>query len=371
MNNLNNFDSYTHDEPNYSSRPPQESFPPLHHPYGSADWFETLRNLWQWDELAAEISQENRARIAIVGLAGAGKSTLFDYLRGWQPNCHSPNVIQLPNIAQEEGLNLESYGLFILADLPNQQTIDVAGYDTLPLTLGDPALLIYLIDATTGVTAEDYRWIATIRASGRPLLVVLNKIDQLENVQPHLTEIQQRIGMNIVPVSAQTGQHIHDKLLPALLDTAPKLSVPLGRELHTLRRLAAQRIIRQAAILAGMMGAQPVPILDLPMQAMLQVGVVLRIGATYGHPPTGGLNREVISTIISVFGLRYLALTLVKLIPLLGWAISGLASGATTMLIGETAVRYYETGANIPLRQLLRSEHLTLPKWSKQINEFL
>lgn len=372
MNNLNDFDAYAQNDPNYGSRPPQESFSALPHHYSSTDWFESLRNLWQWDELAAEISQENRARIAIVGLAGAGKSTLFDYLRGWQPTLHNPDVIQLPNLALEEGLNLESYGLFILADLPTHQTTDVAGYDTVPLALGDPALLIYLIDATIGVTAEDYRWIATIRASGRPLLVVLNKIDQLDNIQPHLAEIQQRIGMTIVPISAQTGKNINDKLLPALLDTVPKLAVPLGRELHTLRRLAAQRVTRQAAILAGMMGAQPIPILDLPMQAMLQVGVVLRIGATYGHTPTGGLNREVISTILSVFGLRYLALALVKFIPLLGWVISGLASGATTMLIGETAVRYYEAGADIPLRQLLRSEHLRLPtKWSKNVNEFL
>ncbi|MCA9963154.1 MAG: hypothetical protein KC423_02880 [Anaerolineales bacterium] len=326
------------------------------------NWFESLRNLWQWDELAAEISHENQARIALIGLAGAGKSTLFDYLRGWRPEEEKPmtdvsgnSLVSWPNLSLEEAFSLESYGLFILADLLGQQAVDMTSYDALPLALGDPALLIYLIDATVGVTAEDYRWIATVRASGRPLLVVLNKIDGLAEVDTQLGEIEQRIGMAVIPISARTGQHVQEKLLPKLLDTVPKLAVPLGREIHALRRLAAQRIARQAAVLAGMMGAQPVPILDLPMQAMVQVGVVLRIGAAYGYTPTGGLNREVISTIVGVFGLRYLVLALVKLIPLLGWIISGLASGATTMLVGETAVRYYEAGATIPLRQLLTS----------------
>lgn len=326
----------------------------------SMNWFESLRHLWQWDELAAEISQENQARIALIGLAGAGKSTLFDYLRGWRPEEAGPadevpaaSPVSLADFSLEDAFSLESYGLFILADLSGQQAVDVTSYEALPLALGDPALLIYLIDATAGVTAEDYRWIATMRASGRPLLVVLNKIDGLAKVDAQLGEIEQRIGMGVIPISARTGQHVQDKLLPKLLDTVPRLAVPLGREIHALRRLAAQRIARQAAVLAGMMGAQPVPVLDLPMQAMLQVGVVLRIGAAYGYIPTGGLNREVISTIVGVFGLRYLALALVKFIPLLGWVISGLASGAMTMLVGETAVRYYEAGATIPLRQLL------------------
>lgn len=373
MNNLN--DNYRFDDEQlgyggYESREPEPSYYSngYSHSYGSSpsDWFESLRNLWQWDELAAEISQENQARIALVGLPGAGKSALFDHLRGWQPEDAANTAIQLQQISLEDGLQLESYGLFILADFPKAQTDELFSYDAVPLALGDPALLIYLIDATAGVQAEDYRWIATIRASGRPLIVALNKIDLIEETAVQQNDIEQQIGMAVIPISAQTGQHVQEKLLPALLDTAPKLAVPLGRELHALRRLAAQRVTRQAAILAGMMGAQPVPILDLPMQAMLQVGVVLRIGATYGHTPTGKLNREVISTIISVFGLRYLALSLVKLIPLLGWVVSGLASGAATMLIGETAVRYYEAGATIPLRQLLNRERIPLPRRKRE-----
>lgn len=46
-------------------------------------WFESLRHLWQWDELAAEIGQESQSRVVFAGLTGAGKSLLFNRLRGW------------------------------------------------------------------------------------------------------------------------------------------------------------------------------------------------------------------------------------------------------------------------------------------------
>lgn len=85
---------------------------------------------------------------------------------------------------------------------------------------------------------------------------------------------------------------------------------------------------------------------------MLQVGMVLRVRAAYGHTPTGGVNREIISTVISSLGLRYLAASLIKLIPILGWAISGAVSIASTLLMGEVAIRYYEANRAIPFLQL-------------------
>ena len=159
--------------------------------------------------------------------------------------------------------------------------------------------------------------------------------------------------MPLIPVSARMGTNVTEKLLPAILAAAPRLAVPLGRELRGLRRAAARRVIRQAALFSGIVGAQPVPLLDVPFQVMIQVGVVMRVGAVYGFVPTGGMNRELIGTVISALGLRYLILALVKLIPFVGWAAAGALSGMTTFLMGEAAVRYYEGGASVPLIRLI------------------
>ncbi len=312
-------------------------------------WLDSFRNLWQWDDLAAEISQESRARIALVGLVEAGKSLLFNRLRGWDLSDRGGGEASLAATAD---VQLEPFGFFVLADLPATLSSALETGENLVFSLGDPTLLVYILDATAGVRPADYRWVALLRASGKPLVVVLNKVDQLSHYQPAVALAEQRLGMPVIPISALTGLNVSERFLPALLDIAPRLAVPLGRELSHLRRLAARRVIHQVALFSGMMGAQPIPLLDLPFQAMLQVGMVLRVGAAYGHTPTGGVNREIISTVISSLGLRYLAASLIKLIPILGWAISGAVSIASTLLMGEVAIRYYEANRAIPFLQL-------------------
>lgn len=315
---------------------------------GGAGLLDGLSGIWQWDELAAEINLESQARVALVGLAGVGKRMLFNRLRGWVVSYSQPAE------AHYFSLRVEPYGLFVLADLPEEAAEAPMSGEELLLSLGDPALVVYVLDGTAGVRQADFRWVSLLRAGGRPVLVVLNKCDELVDVAAAVEEAQHRLGMRVIPISADTGLNVEELFLPALLDSAPKLAVPLGREILKLRRLAARRIIRQAATLTGLLGLQPVPLLDLPFQAMLQAGVVLRVGAAYGQPPTGGLRREVLGAIAGTLGARYLAQVLIKLVPLLGWVLSGVLGVTTTMLIGEAAIQYYEAGGRVPLPRLLR-----------------
>lgn len=314
-----------------------------------SSWFETLRQLWHWNDLAAEIGQESQARVAIVGLIGAGKSLLFNRLRGWTISGESPGYLS-DAYEFHEGVQVELLGVFVLADLPEQPPAIWVGQELLP-TLGDPALVVYLLDGEKGVSAADYRWVAALRAAGRPVLAVLNKCDLLAKPTEAVTEAAAKLGMPVVPISAHTGWQVNDGLLPAMLDRAPRLAVPLGRELSALRQQAARRVIRQAALLSGVAGVQPVPLLDLPFQVMIQVGVVMRVGAAYGYVPTGSMSREVVGTVISTLGIRYGALALVKVIPFVGWAVAGLLSGGMTVVFGEAAIRYYESGATMPLAE--------------------
>lgn len=328
---------------------------------GGSSWFETLRQLWHWNDLAAEIGQESQARVAFVGLTGAGKSFLFNRLRGW--TISGDSATHLADAYEfHEGLQVELLGVFVLADLPEQPPALWASQELLP-TLGDPALVVYLLDGEKGVSAADYRWVAALRAAGRPVLAVLNKCDLLANPAEAVTEAAAKLGMPVVPISAHTGWQVNDGLLPAMLDRVPRLAVPLGRELSALRQQAARRVIRQAALLSGVAGVQPVPLLDLPFQVMIQVGVVMRVGAAYGYVPTGSMSREVVGTVISTLGVRYGALALVKMIPFVGWAVAGLLSGGMTVVFGEAAIRYYESGATMPLAEQV---HLSRSWWPRR-----
>lgn len=308
-----------------------------------------LTDLWQWDHLAAEVSQESQARVVVAGLEGVGKSLLFNRLRGWELSGKS-----VLSAVEAGGWQTEAYGFFILVDLPLPPAEPMGLAQEMLLSLGEPALILYLLDGTTGITPADYRWLAALRATGKPVLTAMNKMDAAATPGVTVADAELRLGMPVIPISAQTGLNIETKLLPAMLNAVPRLAVPLGRELLGLRRAAARRVIRQAALFAGVVGAQPVPMFDLPVQVMVQVGMVLRIAAAFGYAPTGGTNREVIGTVISSLGLRYLALYLLKFIPILGWALMGVVSAAATFTIGELAIRYYEAGATVPLSEWSR-----------------
>jgi len=316
--------------------------------------------------------------VVIAGLKAAGKSLLFNRLRGWVISNAAEGEVEDPaafvQVDLHGDLSLESLGLFILADLPPQPGGAMLMGPDLLLALGDPTLVVYLLDGAVGVRADDFRWLAALRAGGRPLIVALNKSDVLDAVSESLADntsacseavaqAARKLGMPVIPISAQTGANIEEALLQAMLDAAPRLAVPLGRELLALRRVAARRVIRQTAILSGLMGAQPVPILDIPLQAVVQVGVVMRVGAAYGQAPTGGMNREVMGTVISALGLRYLALALVKLIPLIGWAVSGVLCALMTFLLGEAAIRYYEAGGVVSLGAFFQARRSYLRDW--------
>lgn len=301
--------------------------------------FENLRQLWHWDELAAEISQESQARVAVVGLTGSGKSTLYNHLRGWQV-AKASNVFS--GSTASGAVFVESYGTFVLADLPQQERLSMVAGEELILALGDPALTVYLLDGELGVQDADSRWVSVLRACGKPLLLVLNKADAVLDLPAVLAETEQRLGLRTLPASATTGQYVERQLLPAMMDAVPRLAVPLGREIVALRRLAARRVIRRVMVLAGMMSAQPVPLLDIPFQVMLQVGLVMRVGAVYGHTPAGGFSWEVAGAVAGSLGLTYLAQTVVKFVPILGWAASGILGGAAAWTIGEAAILYHE-----------------------------
>jgi len=322
--------------------------PPM--PTAGSGMMDALHDLGRWDELAAEVAQECQGRVAVAGLPQSGKRPLLSCLRGWDMAPLWSTEAAEPT----DGIGLESYGSFLLADLLQPAGGHPGNSDELLLQLGDPALVLYVVEAGRGVLPADYRWVALLQATGRPVLVVLNNTTDQEGDQAAaVAEASARLGTTVIPISTRTGFNVEGALLPALLNAVPRLAVPLGREIQSVRAMAARRVIHQSALLAGILGAQPIPLLDVPFQIMLQSGMVMRVGASFGYAPGGGLNREIIATVAGSLALHYLAQSVVKLVPFLGWAVGGVLASLSTLFIGEAAIQYYAAGGTIPFRQWL------------------
>jgi uncharacterized protein (DUF697 family) len=320
-----------------------------------------------WLGVRQEVETEARAEIVLLGLGNAGKSTLFNSLRGW------PVTLTALKLGRQAEPLEERMGLFTLVDLPRDGD---RNQELLLDRLERAALLIYVLDGAIGcarqepteavVRLADRRWIGRLQAMGCPLLVALNKADlwdgQLSTV---LASIEGQLGLEVVPVSAYDTPEVQCRFLDRMIEACPRLAVPLGREVAAFRRAAAQRIIRRAATLCGVVAMEPIPLVDLPMQVGTQVGLVARIATMYGHPPTSDHSRELVLTGAGSAALRLVALEVAKLVPVLGWAVSGLLGAATTWLLGQTVLAYFE-GRAAPngLREVVVDEWegLVLPR---------
>ena len=191
--------------------------------------------------------------VAIVGRPNVGKSTLFNRLIGEDRAV----VHDLP------GTTRDSVDTVVETEQGPIRFVDTAGmrrrskiddgteYYSLVRALqsvdrSDVALLV--IDAVTGVTAQDQRLAERIDAAGCPVIVVLNKWELLdadgrETALGNLARMLHFIGeAPVLRISATTGKGVH-RLLPALSGTieAYDRRVPTRKVNDVLRAAQARQ----------------------------------------------------------------------------------------------------------------------------------
>jgi small GTP-binding protein len=308
----------------------------------------TLFQALEWDKLSMQVEKESQARLAIVGPVNSGKSTLFNKLKGRKVSA----VKAVPGTTK--GLVTESFGPLTLVDTPGFG--EVGGIDRAEIarTAAESAdVAVLVLDASAGLRQSDYDLHTALRAARVPLIVVLNKIDLIKrDLQVVLDDIQRKMGTTVIPISAKTGEGVGDKLLPAIVEVHPWMTIALGRALPAYRRQLIRKLILNASLLNAIIAAAPVPILDIPLLLVSQVRLVLRIGAVYGETMSARHARELLTTMAGSIALRYLAVELAALVPVLGWLAAGTMIGLGTWATGRVAVAYFEGGRQLTRGQL-------------------
>jgi small GTP-binding protein len=293
-----------------------------------------------WKEAQEEVLEGLGNTVVIVGQPNSGKSTLFNHLKG------QPISEVSPRAGTTKELIRTDFGPFTLVDTPGHLP------DVMENGMNEASLIVLLIDGTKGLQADDRNLLMTIKQLDKPVIVAVNKIDTLKNVQAGddlANNVALRLGMaGVIPISAVKGTNISAELIPAMISASPEAALVIGRELPEFRRASAQRIIRNATLVSLAAGLEPIPLVDIPILLGTQVRLVLRIAALYGEPIDSAEAlkhaRELIVTMISGLGLRYLAEEAAKLVPFGGDLVAGAIAAAATWSIGEVALEYYEGG---------------------------
>lgn len=325
-----------------------------------------LLNGMDWENVRTDVERESRAHVILVGAEGAGKTTLLHRLKGLEEGTLQPVSFQDDDKKEVEGVteldeipNIENFGFFAVLDLspgkpPSQAANGYFAGDGVWNELENADLIVWVLDALEGLRAWEYEWISRVRGAGKPLLVVANKLDQMKESNG-IARWQQALGVEIIPISAREGTNVMTQLVPQMADAIPTLATALGREVVEWRRTAAQRVMRRAATLSGLVGLEPVPLLDLPFQISIQLQMVLRLAAIYGQPLRDQYSREMLATMVSAVGIRFAGGQLVKAIPLVGWVASGVLAAGGSWVIGRIALGYFEHGRKVNLPRLKRN----------------
>ena len=154
------------------------------------------------------------------------------------------------------------------------------------------------------------------------------------------------LAIDVLQLGAGQGFPI-DAIVLLIAARLGEEGAPLAARVPVLRRAVCERLVASFAKKNGIIGAAVfIPGVDLPVLALNEIRLILRLEQAYGLAidPRERLP-EIAATLGVGFGLRALTRELLDFVPVAGWAVKGAVAYAGTRAIGEAAIRRLEVGA--------------------------
>ncbi len=320
-----------------------------------------LRKLYQLGRQHLEMTFGERHDVAIVGPANVGKSTLYNQLIVNQTDAArigaTPGTTRTTQVG--EG------GLFRVVDTPGADAVGAQGRREREAALSAAAgadLLIILFDAIQGIKEAELSLFHELRATGKPYVVALNKMDLLDKRERQGVLRQAAANLDlpageIIPISALKGEKI-TTLLVAIAKSEPALLAALGAALPAYRDHLAWQATLRAATSAAVVALTPIPIIDFIPLAAVQALLVLSIARIYQYQFNLKRARELLGSL----GMGYLGRALFYELAKLGgpptWIIAVAVAASTTVVVGYASLLWFDRGEKLTtprLRELTRA----------------
>lgn len=152
--------------------------------------------------------------IAIVGRPNVGKSTLLNQIveqkvsiTSRKPQTTRHRIMGIHTEDNYQAVYVDTPGLHIEEKRAINRLMNRAASSS----IGDVELIIFVLEGTLW-NADDEMVLTKVMGSGRPVLVVMNKVDQVKDhelVLPHMQWLSEQGNFaGIIPVSAKQGKNI-------------------------------------------------------------------------------------------------------------------------------------------------------------------
>jgi GTPase len=164
----------------------------------------------------------SKPTVAIVGRPNVGKSTLFNRILGGRPAIVSdrPGTTRDRHFGDADWQGRRFWVVDTGGLVPESpDSMDRAIRQQVEFALAESDVILFLVDGREGVTPLDQQIAQRLRRAGRPVLLAVNKLDDLERSTAHFDFFELGFG-DPIGVSAAVGKGSGD-LLDALVDRLP------------------------------------------------------------------------------------------------------------------------------------------------------
>jgi uncharacterized protein (DUF697 family) len=296
-----------------------------------------FNNIWTtFKELDVRPIREQAERpvvVAVVGAAGAGKSTLIAALR------HDAR-------SSEHARRRES----------QVGTAIEAGLDGAPSLVGAD-LIVLVLSATRGDVRTETSLVAGWQAASRKLVIFVNKADALGDASAIDAAVAEWPGARAAIGSALDPDSLAGDFVPKVIEALTDRRIALARGFPLFRIAVARDLIEDtsranASYALGSGLAEVIPALDIPFNVAdavvltkNQALMAYKLGLALGLSPRWQDHVAQLSGVVGAgFLWRQVARQLVGLVPVWGIIPKVAVAYAGTYAVGEAILYWYRTG---------------------------
>ncbi len=232
--------------------------------------------------------------VAIVGFPNVGKSTLVNRLT----QTRAAVVHETAGVTRDRKELLADWNgvTFRLVDTGGVDEADTGPFgrhisEQAKTAIGEADLVLFVVDARAGITPGDEELATILRVSGKPVIVLANKIDDprrdLDAVEFH------RLGLgDPVPLSALHGHGTGDLLDDVVAQLPGRDEGIVGEEAIRVAILGRPNV-GKSSLLNALLGETRVIVSDVPGTTRDTIDTVLTRGeTTFLLVDTAGLRRK-------------------------------------------------------------------------------
>ena len=234
--------------------------------------------------------------LVIVGRPNVGKSTLFNRLTGTRRSIvtNEPGITRdrIYGRAEWQGKSLEIVDTGgIVPD--DKALIPQEIFRQARVAFEKAAILVLVVDNQSGITPLDEELARLLRATGKPFVVAVNKVDALSQ-ESQAAEFH-RLGAKVFPIAAEHGTGVDDLLDYALEVTKAQTAAPASEESNEPTEIAiiGRPNVGKSTLLNRMAGEERSIVSPIPGTTLDSVDTdVTHEGKLYRFVDTAGIRRK-------------------------------------------------------------------------------